>query len=107
MVLVDWKRCRALYPTAAEHYQLQLSLYRDIIKESSGIVVNRLLLVLLHPDNDDYRLLDVPYTDTTTLLESARAVSKAESARVAKNQADSQIQSLQGKEHSVGPCEQT
>ena len=45
------------------HYSLQLNIYRRILQTNYGMTVNDLRLVILHPDNDDYMCLVVPFLD--------------------------------------------
>lgn len=42
------------------HYCLQQNLYRFILERNYGMKVRKMSLVVLHPDNDDYMVLDVP-----------------------------------------------
>jgi len=45
------------------HYSLQLNTYRKILENKYGKRVTKLCLVRLHPDADNYELLDVPLLD--------------------------------------------
>jgi ATP-dependent exoDNAse (exonuclease V) beta subunit len=74
--LYDWKRSREikrenpwqsgrepvnhLPDTNYWHYSLQLNLYRAIIERKYGRTVKGLALVVLHPDQSDYLLIEVP-----------------------------------------------
>ena len=71
LVLVDWKRTRALFPAAAETYQLQLSLYAALLA-AAGLPVAEHMLILLHPDNATFRHVPVPPVDVSVYLANAR-----------------------------------
>ena len=45
------------------HYSLQLNIYRYILQKNYGFIVSDLRLVILHPDNDNYICLTVPFLD--------------------------------------------
>jgi hypothetical protein len=81
LLIYDWKRCKeitkvnafggkALTPcirhledTNFWHYALQLNTYKAIIEEKYGKKVTGLCLVCLHPNNDDYQLIEVPFLE--------------------------------------------
>lgn len=71
MVLVDWKRTRGLYPTSAERYQMQLSIYAHLIKVRYRVDIDSAMLVLLHPDNDTYKAIVVPLLDPIDFMHDA------------------------------------
>ena len=73
-VVYDWKRSkdikvnndfggRALYPldhlhdTNYWHYSLQLNVYRWFLETYYGLKINDMYLIVLHPDNKNYRRL--------------------------------------------------
>lgn len=72
-ILVDWKRSRALFPSSAERYQMQLSIYKALIMERYRVNVDRAMLVLLHPDNDGYRAIVVPLVDPSKFMRDSLA----------------------------------
>jgi len=43
-----------------EHYSLQLNIYKYLLERSYNIIINRMTLVILHPNQDDYELHEVP-----------------------------------------------
>ena len=81
LLIYDWKRCKeitkvnafggkALTPcirhledTNFWHYALQLNTYKAIIEEKYAKKVTGLCLVCLHPNNDDYQLIEVPFLE--------------------------------------------
>ena len=79
LVIVDWKRTKRLRqdnrfcamkdPLAAlpdcnlVHYNLQLNMYRYILESEYGMHVVNMLLCLLHPTQETYKLIDVPRLD--------------------------------------------
>lgn len=42
------------------HYSLQLNMYRHILQKHYGKIVEEMKLVLIHPENDSYKVHDVP-----------------------------------------------
>ena len=73
--IYDWKRVKeinrdnnfgkfskmGLIPdTNFWHYALQLNMYKFILQEKYGKVVSKMRLVVLHPDNNNYVLVDLP-----------------------------------------------
>ena len=76
--IYDWKRSkeisyesvfnkRALTPVVRHmddcnfsHYALQLNTYKAILEQKYGKVVKELFLVRLHPEADDYEVIEVP-----------------------------------------------
>ena len=42
------------------HYLLQLNTYKAILEQKYGKVVKELFLVRLHPEADDYEVIEVP-----------------------------------------------
>lgn len=81
LAIYDWKRSKdiskvntfnkfALNPLICQfhdtnywHYSLQLNTYRKILENKYGKRVTKLCLVRLHPDAENYELLDVPLLD--------------------------------------------
>lgn len=83
--IYDWKRsCKALLPehdnprwpkyasahglshlpdNAFWHYAMQLNLYRRILQAKYGTSVSKMCLVVMHPDNADYRRIELPILD--------------------------------------------
>jgi hypothetical protein len=79
LLIYDWKRCKEiikvnpyggkamtacikhLEDTNFWHYSLQLNTYKTIIEEKYGKKVVGLCLVCLHPNNDNYQLIEVPF----------------------------------------------
>ena len=79
--IYDWKRCkeivkensfgsyaltnciRHLPDTNFWHYSLQLNTYKTILEQKYGKKVVGLCLVCLHPNNDDYQLIEVPFLE--------------------------------------------
>lgn len=74
--LVDWKRSKeiktkgfrgkkGLGPMSNkqdcnfEHYSLQLNIYKYLLTHNKGRNIERMSIVVLHPNQDDYMLLDV------------------------------------------------
>ncbi len=45
------------------HYSLQLNVYKYILEEKYGCSVKDLFLVRIHPDSDEYELIEVPVID--------------------------------------------
>lgn len=75
-VLVDWKRTRGVFSTSALRYQIQLSLYRDLLLEDAHTQIDRMVLVALHPCNKTFKTVDVPYEDQTELVTAFLASKK-------------------------------
>ena len=44
-------------------YSLQLNTYKKIIEDKYGKTVTKLCLVRIHPDAQEYELLEVPFLD--------------------------------------------
>jgi hypothetical protein len=81
LLIYDWKRCkeivkensfgsyaltnciRHLPDTNFWHYSLQLNTYKMILEQKYGKKVVGLCLVCLHPNNDDYQLIEVPFLE--------------------------------------------
>ena len=81
LLIYDWKRCkeivkensfgsyaltnciRHLPDTNFWHYSLQLNTYKTILEQKYGKKVVGLCLVCLHPNNDDYQLIEVPFLE--------------------------------------------
>lgn len=89
--LVDWKRSKEIKTTAYrgkkgfgpmsdkedcnfEHYSLQLNIYKYMLVNFFGKNITRMSLVILHPNQDDYLLLDV--------TDNQRAVEQIMQARI-------------------------
>ena len=75
--LFDWKRIQSMtitYPLgnswsmlkkgAGTYGILQLNLYRIILEKEYGITIEGMKIVLLHPDNDTYYVVDIPRLPT-------------------------------------------
>lgn len=45
------------------HYSLQLNVYRYILQKYYGVVVSELALVILHPNNTNYRVIKLNFMD--------------------------------------------
>jgi len=77
LVIYDWKRCgeishenmfscaitpviKHLPDTNFWHYSLQLNTYKKILETKYGKTVTNLALVVLHPDNKNYQIHEVP-----------------------------------------------
>lgn len=45
------------------HYSLQLNVYRKIIQDNYGFKVNKLAIVVFHPNNDSYNKIDINIMD--------------------------------------------
>ena len=90
LVLVDWKRCKKgaleqkafrgetgwgpcseMPNTPVGHYTLQQSLYASILARNYQLVVDRAVLVQLHPDLKTYNAVTVPllYDVATAMLD--------------------------------------
>jgi hypothetical protein len=87
--IYDWKRCKEIvfdnyYDTGNKdgsappevskmphsnfwHYSLQLNIYRKILQDKYGLIVDELTLVCLHPNNKNgnYILVEVALLDDT------------------------------------------
>ena len=79
--IYDWKRCKDitkvngwnetatnslishLPATNFWQYSLQLNTYKKIIEDKYGKTVTKLCLVRIHPDAQEYELLEVPFLD--------------------------------------------
>jgi len=48
------------------HYVMQLNIYRLMLKKYYRIVVDEMFLVVLHPDQENYRKMDVPVWEEPT-----------------------------------------
>lgn len=76
-ILCDWKRVtdldeenkyrkfaqigeEILPDTKHMHYTLQLNVYAHILRKKYGINIDKLLLIILHPDNNNYVLYPLP-----------------------------------------------
>ena len=79
LAIYDWKRAKSMdfenkwkkmYPPLSHlpdtnywHYSLQLNIYRRILQELYGVVVSELALVVLHPNFDHYRVVQLNMMD--------------------------------------------
>lgn len=45
------------------HYYIQLSIYKYIIEKYSGLKVGEMFIVYFSENNDDYKIIDVPYLE--------------------------------------------
>lgn len=77
--ITDWKRSKEIKSensyqnglgplshlpnTNLYHYTMQLNVYRALLQRNYGITVNELALVILHPNNDTYRIIPLPFMD--------------------------------------------
>jgi hypothetical protein len=79
--IYDWKRCKDIIKenqygatstteciahlpdTNFWHYSLQLNTYKTILEQKYGKKVTELCLVALHPNNDNYKLIPVPFME--------------------------------------------
>lgn len=77
--IYDWKRSKEiktendfqsglgplahLPDTNLSHYTMQLNVYRALLQRNYGITVNELALVILHPNNESYRVIPLPFMD--------------------------------------------
>jgi ATP-dependent exoDNAse (exonuclease V) beta subunit len=91
LAIYDWKRAKEMkYENSFQsglppldhlpdtnywHYSLQLNIYRRILEEFYGVVVSELALVVLHPNNDNYRVIMLNRMDdeVTDMFEARRA----------------------------------
>lgn len=78
-IMVDWKRSKEVKTSNwfqkglgvvshlddcnFNHYSLQLSIYKRILAERYGVNVRQLFLVILHPKQDEYIMLEVTPLD--------------------------------------------
>lgn len=76
ILIYDWKRSKEIklenrYQCGLEpishiedcnfwHYSLQLNLYKRIIESNYKLKVNGMAIVVFHPSNDDFVLIDIP-----------------------------------------------
>lgn len=76
LVIYDWKRTENIkkdnsfangkYPvdhladTNYWHYALQLNFYKYILEKNYGKQIHKLCLVVIHPSNDSYKLVELP-----------------------------------------------
>jgi len=90
--IYDWKRAKEmkyenkfqsglppldhLPDTNYWHYSLQLNVYRRMIEELYGCVVSEMALVVLHPNNDTYKVIALNRMDdeVTAMFETRRKV---------------------------------
>lgn len=79
LYIFDWKRSKCIntsniYQKALEpishlddcnyiHYTLQLNVYRKIIQDNYGFKVNKLAIVVFHPDNTSYKIYELEMLD--------------------------------------------
>jgi ATP-dependent exoDNAse (exonuclease V) beta subunit len=79
LYIFDWKRSKcintsniyqkALYPISHLddcnyiHYTLQLNVYRKIIQDNYGYKVNKLAIVVFHPNNPSYQIYELDILD--------------------------------------------
>lgn len=80
LIIFDWKRSKEIkmnnqYQTGTgilshlddcnfNHYSIQLNCYRYILEKKYNKKVRNMFLVILHPDNEDFILLQVPSLKT-------------------------------------------
>lgn len=80
--MYDWKRSKRSSPYESSynkhgkngleavpdisywHYALQQNLYRYILRENYGITVNKMNIVILHPDFSNYIVYEIPQMDS-------------------------------------------
>lgn len=87
-VIYDWKRSKEIKESNAYecgfeglpncnlwHYSLQLNMYRYILQQRYGMEVSGMNLVIMHPNQETYRLIKVDVMDdiTNKLVEHRRA----------------------------------
>lgn len=76
LILIDWKRskeikmenkyekgygpCKKLDNCNYNHYFLQLNIYRYILEKNYGVKVCALMIVVLHPSQENYNCIPVP-----------------------------------------------
>ena len=81
LMIYDWKRSKGIvrnspYETYSTsdcithlpdtnfwHYALQLNMYKTILERNYGEKISKMCLVCLHPNQENYRLFDVPELD--------------------------------------------
>ena len=68
MILVDWKRIKHVYAEKRRRQILQLNMYRVILEISYGIIVDEMLVVCIHPDNETVKEMDIPAVDVVLEL---------------------------------------
>lgn len=76
--IYDWKRCKSIEKTTNWnkfmkpplnhlpdtnywHYTLQLNIYKMILESKYGCTIKELFLVQLHPNNDSFNLIPLPF----------------------------------------------
>lgn len=74
--LVDWKRSKEIKTEAFgnkrgrapfqclqdcnhDHYSLQLNIYKYLLEKNYNMIIERMTLVILHPNQDDYLMFEV------------------------------------------------
>jgi ATP-dependent exoDNAse (exonuclease V) beta subunit len=83
-IMYDWKRCNNLTfesndksikecisylpDTNYWHYVLQLNIYTFIIHKNYGIKIDSMNLVVLHPENSNYQIYEVPFMELINLF---------------------------------------
>ena len=78
LMIYDWKRSKNIIKTKSFltfsnnevishipdtnfwHYSIQLNTYKAIIEKNYNKIINKMVLVCLHPDNNDYIIYNVP-----------------------------------------------
>lgn len=78
LMIYDWKRSKNIIKTKPFltfsnnevishipdtnfwHYSIQLNTYKAIIEKNYNKIINKMVLVCLHPDNNDYIIYNVP-----------------------------------------------
>ena len=70
-MLVDWKRSeviskgtRKFTPSKLKQYFMQVNVYAEILSRMYNLTIDQLLLVVLHPNGDDYECIHVPIDNT-------------------------------------------
>ena len=79
--IADWKRSKEIntthkyekYPKFSSieglesipdtnywHYAIQLNLYRMILQEKYQKVISKMAIIIMHPNQDNYQMLDIP-----------------------------------------------
>jgi ATP-dependent exoDNAse (exonuclease V) beta subunit len=82
--IYDWKRCKSIDhlnnfnkfsicekisdipDTNYWHYSLQLNLYKYILEQNYGFIVKDMYLVQIHPNQDNYKKINVPILTEAT-----------------------------------------